>query len=177
LRQLVVNKMSLVRSDTRIYPSPQYGQKGEDIEYLLLPMIVVATGTGLFCLILCYTELRDPPWPLFIFGTLAGCGCLFYGGYMIAQRFLNRTQESRNFLQAATKHRLESAFRGRIINGDETRISRRTEGRGEFRAAGVGCLSGSQSGEPEETELQVGTTRLERYVLHRPDSASGPQIQ
>ena len=71
--------------------------------------------------------------------------------------------------------RLLEWFFGRIIRGDETRIPRRTEGRGEFREAGAGCFSGSPSGESEKASPQAYTPQkdrqrqgLERFLLPRP---------
>lgn len=64
---------------------------------------------------------------------------------------------------------------GGIMRTDETRISRRTEGRGEFRAAGAGCVSGPQSGEPKRParkptrRKKTGSDKgLERFLLPRP---------
>lgn len=64
---------------------------------------------------------------------------------------------------------------GGTMNGDETRISRRTEGRGEFREVSAGCFSGSPRGESEEASPQAYTPQkgrqrqgLERFLLPRP---------
>jgi hypothetical protein len=159
------------------------GEKGEKIQYYLLPIALLVVGVSLPISSFLYVSLCDsspePLPPFFVVSCLVGVACLVCSGYLIVQRFMNRAQlrlkRVYQGFELAREHGLASAFQGRIISGDETRIPRRTEVGREFRAVGAGCFSGPQSGEPEETNPQAYTPQndrqrqgLERYLVPRP---------
>jgi hypothetical protein len=124
-------------------------------------------AVGSFVSAVAFWRLHCGDGPFYFSPVLVGCFfTIAYGAYLLTAHLSKRTQFVAQHLnqcfELAREHGLASTFRERIIRTDETRIPRRTKGRGEFRAAGAGCLSGPQSGEPEEASPQAYTPQKER---------------
>ncbi len=155
------------------------GKKGNQVKKVLLPVLLLAIGGGMTAVVFYSVEFRDPPWFPLLLGLAGAFGCLVNGAGLLLERFLNRTQlrlqQCHQGIQLATEHGLVSAFERRIMRTDETRIPRRTEGGGEFRAASAGCSSDFASRESEAASPQAYTRQkdrrrqgLERFLLPRP---------
>jgi hypothetical protein len=182
-----VHEASLPEGDCAIEGSCKKSKSRPEDEFLLrlyksplIPLILVCSGTGGAIFIFRAQDDSGGNGPWYFAPVLMGCFLLnVIGGGLFLDRIFNRAKASedcfKKLLNAAWESHKKNLFWG-LIREDETRISRRPQGVGEFREVGEGCFSGTEGCGPEETAQTKAYTPqndrqrqgLERFLLPRP---------